>query len=207
MSSSGASLAARLATACENGDLPSAKAAFADGASVNEKGEVARWYGKVLPLVAAVFDTHHDVVVWLLSHGADPNGDDVMACGTSTSTAAILQLLMDVGGDVNRESGGPPPLFWAVDSDNSNDSVRVLLAQPWLDYAIKFEGKSPEQYARARGKPAVADMIAHEVSGNWKGFLHFACADGAGACYDWQMARRAALVRPLLLVRVIAHVL
>ena len=124
MSSSGASpsLADRLAMACYKGDLPSAKAAVADGASVNEKGRALGW-GVDLPLVPAVDQRHHDVVVWLLSHGADPNGEGVMWYGAWYSTAAILQLLIDAGGDVNRASGiyGGPPLFTAVEY-NSKDN-------------------------------------------------------------------------------------
>ena len=167
MSSSAASrrlLADRLVTACYNGDLSLIKATVADGASVNESGQIP-WSGTDLPLRAAVWQKHHDVVVWLLSHGADPNGDCVMYCGAGYSTAAMLQLLIDAGGDVNRESGGQPPLFYAVEGLNSEDNVRVLLAQPALDFTIKWDGKTPEQDARHWGRPAVADMIAQEVSG------------------------------------------
>ena len=108
------SLADRLVTACDEGDLPSAKAAVADGASVNEEGRTPGWRRPVLPLAASVARKHHDVVVWLLSHGADPNGVDVMFYGARNSTTAILQLLIDAGGDVNRKSSGDPPLFAAT---------------------------------------------------------------------------------------------
>ena len=158
------SLADLLVTACYERDLPSAKAAVADGASVNEEG-TARGVGALLPLAAAVFWQHIELVVWLLSLGADPNGDMVMWQGACKSTAGILQLLIDVGGDVNRESGGRPPLFPAVEGFNSEDNVRVLLAQPSLDLTIKSDGKTPEQYARARHRLALADVIAQEVSG------------------------------------------
>ena len=159
------SLADRLVVACDEGDLPSAKAAVADGASVNEKGRTPGWRRPVLPLTAAVARERHDVVVWLLSHGADPNGKEVMFRCASFGTTAILQLLIDAGGDVNRESNHQPPLFWAVE-DNSEDKVRVVLAQPSLDFTILFEGQISEQYARDEDKPALADMIAQEVSGN-----------------------------------------
>ena len=134
MSSSGASsLADRLVTACANGDIRSGKEAILNGASVNEEGWLP-WGVSVLPLAAAVqldFELdHHHVIVWLLSLGADPNGDDVMYYGTIRSTAAILQLLIDAGGDVNRSSHGQPPLFWAV-GENREDKVRVLLACFW----------------------------------------------------------------------------
>ena len=163
-SSRASSLADRLVTACYNGDLPSAKAAVAGGASVNEKGTPPGWDATVLPLQAAVFSNHHDVVVWLLSHGADPNGDIVMCDGAVSRTIGILQLLIDAGGDVNRTSNGLPPLFWAVDR-NREDNVRVLLAQPSLGFAITYYGKTPERYAHDYGYSAVADMIAQEVSG------------------------------------------
>ena len=74
-------LADRLVAACHNGDLPSAKAAVADGASVNEEGEALGWFDSIPPLEAAVYREHHDVVVWLLSHGADPNRDNVVPVG------------------------------------------------------------------------------------------------------------------------------
>ena len=182
MSSSRASpsLADRLATACDNGDLPSAKAAVADGASVNQKGKPSAWYFTLLSLAAAAYRQHHDVAVWLLSHGADPNGHKVMYYGARYSTVAILQLLIDAGGDVNLESWNVPPLFAAVDG-GGEDKVRVLLAQPSLDLTIQYNGKAPEQFARHKGKPALADMVAHEVSG--EGTAHFdwgtsGCADG-----------------------------
>ena len=181
MSSSGASpsLADRLVTACYNGDLPSAKAAVADGASVNQKGMALEWCSEP-PLSAAVDMQHHDVVVWLLSHGADPNGANVMWYGACHSTAAMLQLLIDAGGDVNREccEEPGPPLFPVVWDGNGEDNVRVLLAQPSLDLTIKCDGESPEENARNADRPAVADMIAQEVSGKC-----FSCLRGA-ACGD-----------------------
>ena len=118
----------------------------------------------MLPLEAAVDNKHHDVVVWLLSHGADSNGDNVMYFGARHSTAAILQLLIDAGGDVNRGSSNALPLFSAVEGYHGEDRVRVLLAQPSLDLTIKYGGKIPEQVARDQGTPALADMIAQEVS-------------------------------------------
>ena len=181
MSSSDAapSLADRLVAACYNGVLPSAKAAVADGASVNEKGE-APWGGTDLALAAAVTNNHGDVVVWLLSHGADPNGDKVMTRGAYYCTAGMLQLLIDAGGDVNRSGGGGHlPLFAAVQGNNSEDNVRVLLAQPSLDFNIKtYDGDTPEQFARENYRPEVADMIAQEVSKNGlPGLLPAASAD------------------------------
>ena len=156
-------LADRLATACRSGDLLSSQAAFADGASVNRAG-LAPGCGTALPLCAAVASKHSDVVRWLLSRGANPNGDEVMGYGAYMSTTVILKLLIDAGGDVNRDSWGRPPLFWAMISQ-SEDKVRVLLAQPSLDFTVTYVGKTPEQYAREEGKPALADAIAQEVSG------------------------------------------
>ena len=114
------------------------------------------------PLTAAVYRQHHDVVVWLLSHGADPNGDKVMAHGTFDSSAAILELLIDAGGDVNRESYGQSPVFIVLEA-NRDDSLRVLLAQPCLDFTVDYYGKSPHQYAQYLDNRALADIIAQEV--------------------------------------------
>ena len=157
------SLAYRLVTACFDGDLPSVRAAIADGASVNEAGK-ARGYNSVwLPLAAAVYYKQHAVVAWLLSNGADPNGACVMYQGASNSSPAILQALIDAGGDVNGDSAGEPPLFAAV-YNKREDNVRLLLSQPSLDWTRAHAGQTPEQYARATGRPVLADMIAEEVS-------------------------------------------
>ena len=174
-------LADLLVGACWYGELRSAKAAVADGADVNEEGTASSWLG-LLPLAAAVRKKRDDVVVWLLSHGADPNGDKVLYHALQYSTVAILQLLIDAGGDVNREVGGwqQLPLFLAVESFRSEDYVRVLLAQPSLDFTIKsYDGDTPEQYARALDEPALAGMIAQEVSGKGLPTLRERCADVA----------------------------
>ena len=41
--------------------------------------------------------------------------------------------------------------------------MRVLLSQPLLDLTVTLDGKTPEQCAHEWKKPAMADMIAHEV--------------------------------------------
>ena len=161
-------LADRLVTACKNGDLPSAKAAVADGASVNEWGRTLGFFSLVrrLPLAEAVYGRHHDMVVWLLSHGADPNGDDVMDGSVDLSTTAILQVLIDAGGDVNQERNGVVglPLYIAIYC-HVEGSLRVLLAQPSLDLTIAFEGNTvtPERFARSELQPKLAAVIAREV--------------------------------------------
>ena len=94
-----------------------------------------------LPLVAAVDWWRHDVVVWLLSHGADPNGYEVMYHSAWNGNAAILQLLIDAGGDVNRKSRGERPLFWAIGGRTGPGNLRLLLSQPSLDLTIKSDGK------------------------------------------------------------------
>ena len=191
MSSSGAppSLADQLAIACWKGDLPSAKATVANGASVNEAGIAPVWSSAVLPLRAAVYYDHHDVVVWLLSLGADPNGDRVMWCGAYCSTAAMLQLLIDAGGDVNRKSDRSLPLNAASEGNRTRtreDAVRVLLAQPSLDFTIKHAGHTPEECARYNGAPALANMITQEVSAGGSGLLVLVQGDERMAGWCWR---------------------
>ena len=168
------------------GNLPSAKAAVANGASVNEEGKATAFSSKELPLNAAVYNDHDDVVVWLLSHGADPNGDAVMWCGAACSTADMLQLLIDAGGDVNRKSDGLAPLISAVDGDNCERVVPVLLAQPSLYFTIKYAGITLEQYAHDYGTPAVAAMIAQEVSVGGSGLLVLVQGDERVAGWCWR---------------------
>ena len=124
----------------------------------------------IVPLAAAVAHEHVDVAVWLLSHGADPNGNAVLRYGADCRPAALLQLLIDAGGDVNRKSFGRPPVFWAT-SAYCLDHVRVLLAHPGLNLAVRYEGRTIYQCARDRGEDALAlaDMVAQEVRGTcWR---------------------------------------
>ena len=160
-------LADRLVTACHTGDLPSAQAAVADGASIEAVGKilVPGWHCTMDPLAAAVFNGHRAVVVWLLSLGTSPTRGQVMWFGAGNSTPDILQLLIDAGGDVNRKSGGlVPPLFTAVCERRKGDNVRVLLAQPCLDFTTTYQGQSAEQYARGWSDPAVVKSLKNEVS-------------------------------------------
>ena len=103
------------------------------------------------PLAVATWQRHDDVVVWLLSLGADPNGDRVMYYGVYNSTVAMLQLLIDTGGDVNWKSGGRPPLFTAAVGDHSEDNVRVLLAQPCLGFTIQYDGHTQQSRLHVTG--------------------------------------------------------
>ena len=75
----------------------------------------------------------------------------------------------------------------------------MLLAQPSLDLTITYKGKTPEEYGRYNGSPALADVIAQEVSGKGLLVLHGALlvGDGVWRYCGWQRARRATLVRPL----------
>ena len=164
-------MADRLATACWNGDLLTAKAAVADGASVHDLGMVPT-QGRKGPLEAAVTRKHHDVVVWLLSQGADPNGHKVMACAAYISTTDILQLLVDAGGDVNMRSDVQPPVFHAM-RYGKLDNVRVLLAQPSFDFTTTYDDTSQQQFAIYSERPDLIDMLDREV--RWRGRHHCYC--------------------------------
>ena len=159
------SLANRLATACYRGDMVAAKAALADGASVNEAGSVPGWGRAEPPLVPAVYKKHYDTVVWLLSHGANTNGVLVMADVAGATSSDVLQVLIDVGGDVNRHGGGWPPLFKAI-LHSLEANGWVLLGQPSLDVDVANGGNTAEWFARVRGFLALADAIVEEVSGS-----------------------------------------
>ena len=161
----GSSPSTRRVAACWAGNLASAKAALAAGASVNEMGEVCDWFSAEPPLAAAVWRGHLDVVVWLLANGADPNADDALAYGVRHSTPDILQLLIDAGGDVSGGKGTRRPLLFAAIEDYREGSVRVLLTQPTLSCTMTYRTKTPEQYAQDRGSTVLVDMIGQEVSG------------------------------------------
>ena len=154
----------RLVMACLHSDLASAQEAVMDGARVNEEG-VGMLNERFTPLRAAVFVGQRNIVKWLLSQGADPNGSGVMHDGVWIEQPPTLQLLIDAGGDVNNTSGLWRPLFQVLESGQA-DELALLLAQPSLDFTVVDHGKTPQEYARYKGARAVADMIRDEVSGS-----------------------------------------
>ena len=130
---------------------------------MNERGKAPGCPFARRPLTVAVYSEHHDVAVWLLSHGADPNRESVMYYSACRSATAMLQLLIDAGGAINPPgSRGWPQLLTAGFKDR-DDNVRLLLAQPSLDLTIIVDNKTLEQCARDSDKPALADMIGLEV--------------------------------------------
>ena len=114
--------------------------------------------------MTAVSNKRYDIVLWLLSHGANTNGVLEMENVLAVVSSDIMQVLIDVGGDVNQHGGVLPPLFMAVLCDVEANAW-VLLAQPSLDLDIANGDRTAEQFARFHGLPALADAIAKEVSG------------------------------------------
>ena len=159
----------RLVAACITGDLTAAAAAVMDGASVNNTGVLPGSEHAVLPAYAALCHRQLAALVWLLAHGADVNGDELMHDGLFWGTPDMVQLLVDAGGDVNRLHDGVRPLFVLLEYDERDEScavvrkVGVLMAQPALDLTLTCFGTTAERHARAWRNVVTADSIAAEV--------------------------------------------
>jgi ankyrin repeat protein len=119
------------------------------------------------------------LVVALLAAGADANvknlgGHTSVLLGASDSTADILQLLLDGGGNVNEVSiSGQSPLIALVRTNNGKAAARlqVLLACPELDLDVDYKGKTAEQWAVHARHVELASAIAEERAGRerWGG--------------------------------------
>ena len=155
-------LADQLVIACSNEDVEAAEELILGGANPNHAGMVPGWSPDVLPLYAAVYLDHYDLIVMLLAHGADPGLDNAMYARACFAQEPTLELLFDVGGDVNQTYSGRPPLFWAI-LVGSTENVDLILDHQGLDLTTKWEGKTAEQYARSLNKPNIAIQIAKEV--------------------------------------------
>ena len=119
-------LADRLAAACHAGDLLSAQAALADGASVNEKGVPTGNYDEpVVPLYAAVFNGDLPTVLWLLARGADPNGDQVRVGGDDDDGKEHNGYHRDDDDDDEGEGEGDDGDSDGDDGDGDGDSDRA----------------------------------------------------------------------------------
>ena len=165
MSSGQSDVDNELSTACWVGDVDLARAAVAAGARVDVKGAPYGWPVPVLPLGIAMQSGHVAVIDWLLSHGADPNGDGVMVAGVWYGCPDTLQLLIDAGGDVNKPCPSEVPLAIAVRRARGA-TVGLLLAQPRVDLNASSGAMSRtmEQLAAAYGEPDIALLVAQEVS-------------------------------------------
>ena len=155
-------LVKRLVLACWDNDMLSVRAAVADGASVNKTADVQALPKALSPLRAAVWQRNDGIAVFLLQKGADPNGHFVMNCCAYVSLHITLQLLVDMGGNVNR----PSLMFLLPFSDiDAESKMQVLLNEPSLDLTVKHADlASAEQHARMVTKHALADMIAQETA-------------------------------------------
>ena len=137
--------------ACQFGRFAAAEAAIAGGACVNQS------HGTSTPLSYAVYEHYEPLVALLLRHGADPNSFGVMYHGARNSTARILRLLLDAGGDVNGCTiGSKLPLWWAF-LDSRHDIVEVLLKHPRLNLANDIQ-------ELARQRCVLDKMVAREVA-------------------------------------------
>ncbi len=115
-------------------------------------------------------------VLLALQHGADPNAPDQQG-GTPlmdaawSGTADIMRALIAAGGDVTVVDGGGETLAIALvkHGQGREDPVlrlRVLLEQRRLDLGRTCaQGRTAEEWARAKGAHGLADMIAFEVCG------------------------------------------
>ena len=134
-----------------------------DGASVNDAGSVRGRDFPKPPLVTAVSNKRYDIVLWLLSHGANTNGVLEMENVLAVVSSDIMQVLIDVGGDVNQHGVWPPLLKAIVLSLEAH--AWVLLAQRYLDLDGTKRGITADRIARGQDMPALADAIVEEVSG------------------------------------------
>ena len=152
--------------ACLSGDLASVRTVVEDdGASVDEVGTAPGGDAAVVPLHAAVTSQNIDLVTWLLSRGASPNGDGVMRVGAGSRNPAIFQLLIDAGGSVNRASEGIPPLFEALRESNKG-CLKVLLRDPWTALWCKYNTRTAVETARViHRRNDLAKLIQDEVRG------------------------------------------
>ena len=162
-------LSSRLVTACSNSDIDGVAAAIADGACVNAKGKVQRepsFNGGSVPLALSARRRHLEAVVLLLSHGADPNGHDVMFYGLYYSTPTIFQLLIDAGGDVNSDS---PPLLHHlanafVERDAADRVLTMLLPHPLFDHAMLRFDRTTRSVTQTPGRNVLNELFSSEVT-------------------------------------------
>ena len=160
--------------ACQSGSLTAVKKVLSDGANVHELGNDLSYHGPQTPLCAAVRGPtiRLDVVKYLLSVGADPNGDETLPLVATGDfrRPEVLQLLIDAGGNVNGPES-PSLLFLTVsNSGNAPDivenKVRILLAEPSLrldSVSEKNGSKTPEELAHDQEYVGAADLIQLEV--------------------------------------------
>jgi hypothetical protein len=123
-----------------------------------------------IDLYWAVRFERRELVVALLAAGADANqmnnlGTTSAFAGAAFSTAGILQLLINGGGNVNeQDTYGQTPLIAVVLGNKGDAAVRLqmLLACPELDLGAKYEGKTGEEWAAKLGYMELAVAIAEE---------------------------------------------
>ncbi len=140
--------------------------AVARGIPVN--GRNSGW--NTTALYYAVRFERRELVVALLAAGADANvknryGETSVWKGAFESTADILQLVINGGGNVNEPNNyGEAPLIavglW--NKGNAPGRLQVLLACPELDLDATYQCKTAEQWAATADYPELVVAIAQE---------------------------------------------
>ncbi len=88
-----------------------------------------------------------------------------MVWAARSSTAEILQLLIESGGHVNAGRYGPAPIASLLKHKKGDMAARlkVLLARPELDLNAEWNGETAEELAEDGGLGDLAAAIAAEV--------------------------------------------
>jgi ankyrin repeat protein len=121
--------------------------------------------------LAAAFASPAAVKV-LLAHGADvdalsknPLSNQPLHAAVSLNTSSeVVTALLDAGADVNaKQAGGFTPLHQAADSGKA-EIVAILLARGADRSALCDKAKTAADYARARDRIALADLLSHSTT-------------------------------------------
>jgi ankyrin repeat protein len=124
-------------------------------------------------LYCAVLNNQLAAVRCLLAHGARvndsfPGGETCVWRAAHSGSVELLQMLLDGGGDANAvTSDGQTALVGVVAAPVGDATaeaevdrkVRLLLSLR-VDVAAVYRGKTAEEWAKAMGRHAIADVIA-----------------------------------------------
>jgi ankyrin repeat protein len=126
----------------------------------------AHAYDGWTPLHLAAFFGRHDIVVWLLDHGAAVDARSRNSLGNTPLHAAlagshedVALLLLERGAPTDaRDAGGHTPLHIAAESGLIG-SVKALLDRGADPHAVDAEDMTPLSRAAARNHTHVVDAI------------------------------------------------
>lgn len=155
--------------AVEKNDLEKVKEYLKNGVDINSVNAL----GNDTPLIMAIYFKHHEIVEYLIKHGADIEhrsgwGKTALMYAASENSIESIHCLLKHGADIEaKDNYGWTPLMWASTTDNNLNAFKVLLEAGANSSASANNGESVYMLAKQRLCKGIMELIEKDYQKNF----------------------------------------